>query len=121
MNIISGRMVSLGYGNYFRSDSIVGFRPLPADERGVGHRTEVFIEDVDEPIIVSRTENTILRDLVEEDAVASWNREKQEILQDIYEGFSDMNPMLISIVRDQSGGFDIVDMLERLKEVVNTG
>jgi hypothetical protein len=35
MNIEKGRMVPLGYGKYFRSESIVGFEPLE-DGRGPG-------------------------------------------------------------------------------------
>ncbi len=55
MNIEIGRMVPLGYGKYFRSESIVGFEPLE-EGRGPGRRTTVYLEHLPTPLIVSRSE-----------------------------------------------------------------
>src|SRR4029453_17269679 len=63
-------MVSLGFGKYVRSDRIYALIPLTGDERGDGRRTQVWIEGVSEPIIASRTEVTILRDMGQEAALA---------------------------------------------------
>ena len=64
MRIAKGHIVPLGYGKYFRADSIVGFEPLE-EGRGPGKRTRVYIEDLPAPLLVSRSEGAILRDLVE--------------------------------------------------------
>ncbi len=56
------RMVFLGYGKYWRSDRIVGLKPIEAG-RGPGQRTEVYVEGQEEPIVASRTEEAILADL----------------------------------------------------------
>ena len=64
MKIAKGHMVALGYGKYFRADSIVGIEPVEAG-RGPGKRTTVYIEHLPMPILASRSEGAILRDLVE--------------------------------------------------------
>ena len=62
MKIEKGIMVPLGYGKYFRSDSIVGLEPVE-EGRGPGKRTKVYIEHLATPLIASRSEGAILRDL----------------------------------------------------------
>jgi hypothetical protein len=57
------RMISLGFGKYARADRIFALEPLVGDERGDGRRTKVWVEGLAEPIIASRTEGTILRDM----------------------------------------------------------
>src|SRR5213083_3275164 len=62
MDIKRDRMVFLGYGKYWRSDAIVGLMPIE-DERGPGRRTNVFVAGRAEPIVASRTEESILEDM----------------------------------------------------------
>ena len=57
------RMVFLGFGKYARADKIYALEPLLGDERGGGRRTRVWVEGVEEPLIASRTERTILHDM----------------------------------------------------------
>ena len=63
-------MVALGFGKYARADRIFALEPLVGEERGDGRRTRVWIEGIANPIIASRTEGTILRDMGQE-AVAA--------------------------------------------------
>ena len=62
MEIKPDRMVSLGYGKYWRSDAIVGLTPIE-DNRGPGRRTEVYTATIEEPIVASRSELAILHDI----------------------------------------------------------
>ena len=62
MEIRPDRMISLGYGRYWRSDAIVGLMRIE-DERGPGRRTEVYTATLDEPIVASRSETAILEDM----------------------------------------------------------
>src|SRR5947209_19956809 len=62
MEIKRDRMVFLGYGKYWRSDAIVGLMPIE-EERGPKRRTNVFVEGRADPIIASRTEQSILEDM----------------------------------------------------------
>jgi hypothetical protein len=56
-------MVSLGFGKFARADRIYALDPLLGEERGDGRRTKVWVEGIADPIIASRTEATILRDM----------------------------------------------------------
>jgi hypothetical protein len=56
-------MVSLGFGKFARADRIYALEPLLGVERGDGRRTKVWVEGIPDPIVASRTEATILRDM----------------------------------------------------------
>lgn len=116
MKVGPGIMVSLGYGKYFRSDSIVGLEPIE-DGRGPGKRTKVYIDGHTTPIIASRTEGTILQDMVEEPKEITQTREHTELLRDILESVAEIPPMLRSIIRDQ-GSWDLDGLEGRMREVL---
>lgn len=111
-------MIFLGYDKYLRSDVIVGLEPLE-EERGPGKRTKVYIEGQMEPIIASRTERTIMRDLVEESEEAISTRECIELLKDIRESVNEIPSMVRQIVREQ-GNWDLDRLEERLRDVLET-
>lgn len=116
MKIERGQMVPLGYGKYFRSDSIVGLEPIE-EGRGPGKRTRVYVENLPDPIIASRSEGALLRDMVELPKEVTRTREQREVLHDILDEIGDINPMLRSIIRDQ-GRWDLDRLEERLKEIL---
>ena len=62
MRIQSGVLVHLGYGKYVRSDQVTSVLPIE-EERGLGRRTFVEIEDRPDPVVPSRSEDAIIRDL----------------------------------------------------------
>ncbi|MGB7981114.1 MAG: hypothetical protein WCF36_10025 [Candidatus Nanopelagicales bacterium] len=64
------RMVALGFGKFARADAIFALEPIIGEERGDGRRTRVWITGVAAPLIASRTEVTILRDMGQESAIA---------------------------------------------------
>jgi hypothetical protein len=57
------RMVALGYGRYVRADRVFALVPLPPEERGEGRRTYVHVEGIGEPLVASRSERAIMRDV----------------------------------------------------------
>jgi hypothetical protein len=57
------RMVFLGFGKYARADRIYALEPLGPAERGGGRRTRVWVEGIPDPIVASRTERSIMREL----------------------------------------------------------
>jgi hypothetical protein len=67
----STHMVSLGFGKFARADRIYALEPLVGEDRGDGRRTKVWVEGVADPIIASRTEGTILRDMGQEAAAVA--------------------------------------------------
>jgi hypothetical protein len=62
-------MVALGFGKFARADRIFALERITGEERGDGHRTRVWIDGVADPLIASRTEMIILRDMGQEVAV----------------------------------------------------
>jgi hypothetical protein len=116
MRIEPGLMVPLGYGKYFRSESIVGLEPVE-EGRGPGQRTKVYIENLPTPIIASRSEGAILRDMGEQPKEITKIHEQRELLSDILETISDINPLLRSIIRDQ-GKWDLDRLEERIQDVL---
>lgn len=116
MKIEKGRMVALGYGKYFRSDSIVGLEPVE-EGRGPGNRTKVYIENFNEPVVASRSDAAIVRDLLEMPQEVMRTREQYQLLSDILDTLSEINPMLRAIIRDQ-GNWNIDRLEERIKETL---
>jgi hypothetical protein len=62
-------MVALGFGKFARADRIYALERITGEERGDGRRTRVWIDGVADPLIASRTETTILRDMGQETAI----------------------------------------------------
>lgn len=58
-------MVALGYGKFVRADRVFALVPLEGADRGDGRRTLVYVEGIDEPIVGSRSEVAIARDLAD--------------------------------------------------------
>lgn len=63
MRIQSGQLVALGYGTYVRSDEVVAVEPI-TEGRGPGRRSLVWIRGLPEPLVASRSEGSIVDDLV---------------------------------------------------------
>lgn len=116
MRVDRGVMVPLGYGKFFRSESIVGLEPVE-ENRGPGRRTKVYIEGVPQPLVASRSENAILRDVSGVPREEMRTREQHELLADILNSISQINPMLRTIVREQ-GKWDLDRLEERIRDIL---
>ncbi len=118
MEIKPDRMVSLGYGKYWRSDSIVGLTPIE-ENRGPGRRTEVYTATLDDPIVASRSERAILHDM----AVASDERfrvqEAREIITDLLDALDDI-PDVLARVLSAEARFDVSDWRSRLQTFIRS-
>jgi hypothetical protein len=57
------RMVFLGFGKVVRADRIYALEPLVGEERGNGRRTLVWVEGMPDPMVASRTQETILKEM----------------------------------------------------------
>ena len=56
-------LIALGYGKLIRADRIFALVPLEGAERGDRRRTLVYVEGMSEPVVASRSESAIARDL----------------------------------------------------------
>ena len=59
----SAPLIPLGYGKYVRADRVFALVPLEGRARGDGRRTLVHIEGLDDPLVASRSESAIARDI----------------------------------------------------------
>jgi hypothetical protein len=116
MRVEKGIMVPLGYGKFFRSESILGLEPIE-ENRGPGRRTLVYVDNIDHALVASRSENAILRDLSNEPIEELQSREQHQLLVDIVNSIASINPMLRSIIRDQ-GKWDLDRLEERAREAL---
>ena len=56
-------LIALGYGKFVRADRVYALVPLEGTERGDGRRTLVHVEGIEQPLVASRSEAAIARDL----------------------------------------------------------
>ena len=116
MRVQAGALVPLGYGKYVRSDRVTSVVPIE-EERGPGRRTFVFVENQSEPLVASRAEDSVIRDLVREPREVTRVRQQQEILRDLLEDLSTVNDTVRQIVRDQSS-LDLNIIERRIRDVL---
>jgi hypothetical protein len=117
MRIQSGVIVPLGYGKYVRSDRVTSVVPIE-DERGPGRRTFVFVEEQKEPLVASRAEDSLVRDLVSEPREVTRSRQQQEILRDLIEDLATVNQTVRDIVRDRSS-LDLNVTERRIRDAID--
>jgi hypothetical protein len=89
MEIKRDRMVSLGYGKYWRSDHILGLMPIE-DDRGPRRRTNVFVDGHPDPIVASRSEQGILEDMAAEPGYHAL----REAITELLAAFHEFSPVL---------------------------
>jgi len=116
MKIQSSVLVHLGFGKYVRSDQVTAVIPIE-EERGPGRRTFVHVQGQTDPVVASRAEDTIIRDLVQEPREVTQSRQQQEILQDLLTDLSNVNTTLRRISRDE-GGLDLERLERRIRQVM---
>ncbi len=115
MEIKRDRMVFLGYGKYWRSDAIVGLMPIE-DDRGPGRRTNVFVEGRSEPIVASRTEQSILEDMGATDE-AFQVQGLREAIRELLEAFHEFSPVLRRALLHEHH-FDVEKWEQRLSDLL---
>ena len=116
MEVRENIMVPLGYGKFVRSDKIVSLEPIE-NERGPGRRTIVYIEDIKSPIIASRTENSILANMVEIPREELEAASALELLKDIRDDILHIGPMLRKSIK-KVAEFDIDKIEKRIDEIL---
>lgn len=116
MEIRKNEIIPLGYGKYYRSDKIVGLEPI-GEDRGPARRTYVYVEGRADPVIASRAEGTILRDLVmsREEAEASV---AFDLMERILHEMEKVGPILRRSIREETG-LDLDDIAARIKRVLS--
>ncbi len=109
-------IVPLGYGKFVRSDKIIALEPIE-DERGPGKRTRVYVEEMGSPIIASRTENSILANIVETPREVIEATAALELLQDILDEVQQIGPMLRKSIKKEAQ-LDLDKVEKRIEEIL---
>jgi hypothetical protein len=113
------RLVFLGFGKYARSDRIYALEPLEANERGPGKRTLVWVEGIPQPIVASRSEQAILRDLgpgrlmVPSDLA----QEALQLLRRLTEQLGSVGPLLRRQIRAEAS-LDLDELERRSRDIL---
>jgi len=100
LEIKLGRMVHLGYGKYWRSDEIVGLCPIE-ENRGPGRRTEVFVSTREDPLLASRSEQSILSDMASLPNEEFEAEEARSLLSELLEDLNDVTPVLRRMLENE--------------------
>lgn len=116
MEIRENIMVPLGYGKFVRSDKITGLQPIE-DDRGPGRRTIVYVEDIQTPVVASRTENSILANMVETPREVMEATAALELLQDILDDLQQIGPMLRKSIKKEAK-LDVDKIEKRIREIL---
>ncbi len=116
MEIRRNEIIPLGYGKYYRSDKIDGFEPI-GEDRGPAKRTYVYVDGRTEPVVASRAEGSILRDLVmsQEEVEASV---ALDMLERVLHEMERVGPILRRSIREETS-LDIDDMIIRIRRLLS--
>ena len=116
MEVRRNEIIPLGYGKYYRSDKIVGLEPI-GEERGPARRTYVYVEGRTDPVVASRAEDTILKDLVmsQEEVEVSV---AFDLLERILHEMERVGPILRRSIREETG-LDIDDLILRVRRLLS--
>ncbi len=117
LEIRGNTIVPLGYGKFVRSDKIVALVPIE-DNRGPGRRTLVYVEGLDEPIVASRTETSILANMSETPKDVLEATAALELLQDILDDIEQIGPMLRKSILDEAG-LDLDRIQSKIEEILS--
>jgi hypothetical protein len=111
-------MVFLGFGKYVRADRIYALEPIIGEERGGGRRTIVWVEGINEPLVASRTERTILHDMGEDaSAAASMLDEALALVERVAEDAEKIGPLLARSIKAESG-VDLKDLGKKASDLL---
>lgn len=116
MDIRDNVMVALGYGKFVRSDKIISLEPIE-DDRGPGRRTKVYIEEVPNAVIASRTENSILANMVETPREVMEATAALELLRDFFDDLQQVGPMLRKSIKKEAN-LDLDKIQKRIEEIL---
>ena len=116
MEIREKVIVPLGYGKFVRADKIIALEPIE-DNRGPGRRTVVFVEQMPNPVIASRTEQAILENIVQTPKEVLEATTALELLRDLLDDISQVGPMLRKSIKKEAA-LDLDQFERKIKEIL---
>lgn len=115
MEIRENAIIPLGYGKFVRSDKIVALDPIE-ENRGPGRRTYVYVDGISNPLVASRTETSILANIVKTPREVMEATAALELLHDILDDIEHIGPMLRKSIKEEAD-FNLDKIEMRIKEI----
>lgn len=116
MEIRENIIIPLGYGKFVRSDKIIALEPIEED-RGPGRRTRVYVEQMGNPMVASRTETSVLANMVETPREIMEANASLELLRDIYDDVHRVGPMLRKSIKKEAN-LDLDKIERRIEDIL---
>lgn len=115
MEIRENAIIPLGYGKFVRSDRIVALDPIE-ENRGPGRRTYVYVDGITTPLVASRTETSILANMVKTPREVMEATTALELLHDILDDIEHIGPMLRKSIKEEAD-FNLDKIEMKIKEI----
>ena len=116
MEIREHIIIPLGYGKFVRADRIIALEPIE-DNRGPGRRTKIYVDQMPNPMIASRTEHAIIANIVETPKEILEATASLELLKDFLDEISQVGPMLRKSIRKEAT-IDLDKFERKIKEIL---
>ena len=116
IKVQDNELVYVGYGKYVKTDKIIAIEPRTGRDRGEGERTNLYVENISHPLVVSRTHENIIEQILSEEM----NKEHigyEILLDEILENIGNVNESLRQVIQISSG-WDLVDLENRLRRIL---
>ena len=82
MHIQTGRLISIGYGRFVRSEDVVAIEPVTSG-RGPRRRALVWVRNIATPLVASRSEMAIAEDMVTPDRGTARAQDLRALLRQV--------------------------------------
>ncbi|MGE5596492.1 MAG: hypothetical protein ACM3S1_10725 [Hyphomicrobiales bacterium] len=119
MRIQPNELVPLGHGVWVRSDDVMAIEPI-REKRGPGRRARVWVRGIAEPLVASRSEEVIVRDLTAPRELADRTRVLESALERMTDSIDRVPPVLLRVVAQETG-LDLKSLAAGAREAAEDG
>jgi hypothetical protein len=116
MWIKSDRMISLGYGRYVRSDEVAAVEPIE-EGRGPRKRALVWLRGLSTPMVASRSEEAIVRDLTEVPETVEKGLQQRLVLERVARSLDQVPGSFRRRLRERDG-IDLDQLVEEARTAI---
>ena len=117
--IAKEHLVPLGYGKYIRADAIEAVIPLEGHDRKAGCRTRLLVDHPEKEIVASRSETSIVRDMIDHEAEMSISVDVAPYLKfvdDLYDALQEISPGMRQLLEEQAN-YRVDATLEQIEQL----
>ncbi|HJQ95009.1 MAG TPA: hypothetical protein VJ935_04780 [Acidimicrobiia bacterium] len=101
MRVQSGQLVALGYGRYVRSDDVIAVEPI-TEGRGPGRRSLVWVRGISDPLVASRSEGSVVDDLVTPAEEAARMNAQRSVLRKMTRVLDSVSPGVKRVLAEET-------------------